>query len=84
MNVYIVQDENNEIAFVCSDPVETLEELERMGKETLMLTIWPVSDEKTTAKSPIDDARLKIIQTPAEVKHFTTGTPPAPETTVIS
>lgn len=66
MKIYIIQNENNEIIFVCYDPIEALEELERIGKETLMLTIWPVSDEKPIAKHPIDDARLKVIQTPAQ------------------
>ena len=39
MQVYIVQNEKDEICYVGIDPVDVLEEIERMGKTTLTVGI---------------------------------------------
>lgn len=44
MQVYIVQNEKDEICYVGTDPVDVLEEIERMGKTTLTVGIWPLGD----------------------------------------
>ena len=44
MQVYILQNEKDEICYVSIDPVDALEEIERMGKTTLTVGIWPLGD----------------------------------------
>lgn len=58
MIVYIVQNEQDDIWFVSSNPVETLEELERGGKQVISVTCWSIDEEK---ESPLEDSRLKIV-----------------------
>lgn len=50
MQVYIVQNEKDEICYVGIDPIDVLEEIERMGKTTLTVGIWPLGDCVTTSK----------------------------------
>lgn len=44
MQVYIVQNEKDEICYVSIATVDVLEEIERMGKTALTLGIWTLGD----------------------------------------
>lgn len=60
MRVYIIQNEQDDICFVSSNPVETLEELERGGKQVISVTCWSIDEEKELS---LEDSRLKVHST---------------------
>lgn len=62
MQVYIVQNEKDEICYVGIDPVDVLEEIERMGKTTLTVGIWPLGDMQKLNET-YEEIKAKTVTT---------------------
>lgn len=61
MKVYIVQNEKDEICYVSIDPIDVLEEIERMGKTTLTVGIWPLGDLQKIKGAVDENTGIKTV-----------------------